>query len=372
MEYAMSNSSLVTRVVRNGKAHLVIDFYFTDSNGNRQRYRRDADAQTLTAARAEAQRLIDLAASTGSPYPRERRFTLGRFVAEVYRPLFVSRLRPGTRERYERILRRQVLPYFDATPLAEIDGMMVRRFDTWLQAEHRLKSPKHIVTMLRCVLRAAVESGELEEYPTRLPTYSHARKLPSCPSMEEIRLLLEHCTTAWLRTAVALMAYAGLRVSEARALRVLDVDLERGVIFVRRTFSGEANGGEIIDATKGGDQRAVPIAEMLRPYLVEAIRGKLPHAPILVSADGRIPRRQRVYDRLRRAAERAGLGVISPHKHRHAFCSALVRAGANVEAVRLLAGHSDLKTTARYLHAVRGDLQAAVVSLGQAVGNGKR
>lgn len=364
----MSKNSLVKRVVRRGETRLVIDFYYTDSDGKRQRYRRDAEAKAVAAARAEAQRLVDRAAATGDPYPRERGWTLGQFVERTYVPLYLRRLRPGTQQRYATILRLQVLPYFSSTLLDEIDGPMVRRFDAWLQTEHRIKSPRHIVSMLRAVLRAAVDSGDLEEFPAKLPTYRQARKLPSCPTLAEIQLLVEH-TSGWLRTAVALMAYAGLRVSEARALRVLDVDLGRNVVYVRRTFSGDKNGGEIIDQTKGGDQRAVPIAEMLRPYLVGAVSDKLPHAPVLVTGDGRIPRRQHVYDRLVRAAKRAGLEPVGPHKSRHAFCSSLLRGGASVEAVRVLAGHSDLRTTSRYLHAERGDLRSAVASLGQPVGN---
>jgi integrase len=364
----MSSNSLVKRVVRNGTTHLVIDFYFTDTNGKRRRYRRDAEAQTLTAARAEAQRLVDRAAATGDPFPRQRGCTLRQFVERTYVPLYLRRLRPGTQERYDTILRLQVLPYFGSAPLDEIDGPMVRRFDAWLQTECGIKSPRHIVSMLRAVLRAAVDNGVLEELPAKLPTYRQAQKLPSCPTLEDIQLVLEH-TSGWLRTAVALMAYAGLRVSEARALRVLDVDLARNVIYVRRTFSGDKRGGELIDETKGGDQRALPIADVLRPFLEEAVRGRPARSSLLVTLDGRTPRRQHVYDRLRRAAKRAGLDAIGPHKGRHAFCSSLLRGGASVEAVRLLAGHSDIKTTSRYLHAQADELRAAMASLGQRMGN---
>jgi site-specific recombinase XerD len=45
---------------------------------------------------------------------------------------------------------------------------------------------------------------------------------------------------------------------------------------------------------------------------------------------------------------------------RHYFCSTLVRRGASLEAVRLLAGHGNLHATQRYVHAAGGELTAAI------------
>jgi site-specific recombinase XerD len=62
--------------------------------------------------------------------------------------------------------------------------------------------------------------------------------------------------------------------------------------------------------------------------------------------------------------ERHNLPERSFHSLRHFFCSALVRGGVNVEAVRILAGHSALNVTQRYVHAQAGDLRAAVACIG--------
>ncbi|RYZ64835.1 MAG: site-specific integrase [Proteobacteria bacterium] len=51
--------------------------------------------------------------------------------------------------------------------------------------------------------------------------------------------------------------------------------------------------------------------------------------------------------------------------HRH-LCSTLIRHGGKVEAVRMLAGHSKMAMTARYVHATSSDLQAAIAKLGSA------
>jgi site-specific recombinase XerD len=50
---------------------------------------------------------------------------------------------------------------------------------------------------------------------------------------------------------------------------------------------------------------------------------------------------------------------VDLHALRHFFCSTLVGLGANLEAVRLLAGHSKLTMTQRYVHATGAELAAA-------------
>jgi integrase/recombinase XerC len=67
-----------------------------------------------------------------------------------------------------------------------------------------------------------------------------------------------------------------------------------------------------------------------------------------------------VLSSLKALERRQKLPERSFHALRHYFCSTLVRRGASLEAVRLLAGHGDLQTTQRYVHALGGDLKAAI------------
>lgn len=71
---------------------------------------------------------------------------------------------------------------------------------------------------------------------------------------------------------------------------------------------------------------------------------------------------------LGRAARRAGLGNVTPHVLRHSAAKLRRTAGASIEDVQQLLGHSSMATTARYLARLEGEQdagwQAAAALLG--------
>ena len=346
----------VRKVVRGGKSHWIIDFRFRDREGREQRYRRDATAQSAGGARAEAERLKRFAAEMGSLELRAAAPTFGNFVDTTFRRAYMpTHCRPATRERYEALFRQGVLDAFGARHLDGIGARDVRAYTADLAAR-RIQARNHL-SLVRTVLRAAVEYGVIDKMPDLPPLPRQSRKLPDAPSDEDIAVLLANAR-GWLRVAVALSVYAGLRMGEARALAVRDVDFKRDVILVRHGLSAD----EVV-APKSGHERVVPLALELRVVLEEAVRLRLSQARIVVNERGETPRRQRVLGAFKRLEQTLGMREWSFHSLRHYFCSTLIRRGASVEAVRLLAGHSKLEVTQRYVHATAADLQAAIARL---------
>ena len=72
----------------------------------------------------------------------------------------------------------------------------------------------------------------LKNFRPRIPV-KEARYL----NLEEVRKLLLHVEERPYEVAVWLGIYMGLRIGEIQALRWEDVDIDQGVLHVRRTYS---------------------------------------------------------------------------------------------------------------------------------------
>lgn len=356
------NASGIRKETRGGKPHWVIDFRFTNKDGKRVRFRRDAGVQLQNAAFVEAKRLMARAAETGTveddmPAEKPAIVTLAVFVTSTFETQFMPSFRPATAVRYRALLKQSLLAFFGPKALDQIGPSEIRSFAATLQ--QRGVQTKGAVTLVRTILRTAHESGHLDELP-QFPRglAKTSKKLPDAPSPQDFEVMLT--AGGWLGLAIMLAGLAGMRSGEVRALEVRDVDFDGHRILLRRALS------EDVSLTpKSGDDRVVPLLPELEERLRVAVRSKLPKARIVLDENGETPRRQKVLYAFKKFLKTSGLKERSFHSLRHYFITELVRRGAGLEAVRMLAGHSKLETTQRYVHAIGDDLKAAMGKLGK-------
>jgi integrase/recombinase XerD len=210
---------------------------------------------------------------------------------------------------------------------------------------------------LRGFFRFLVREKVIVEDPTTLvdrPKVS--RKLPRVLSFDEVERLLaapdRTTDRGCLHAAMLHLMYAsGLRVSELCALRLADLDLQRGVV--------TANG-------KGGKRRLVPVGEVALEHAsryLESVRGRsaAPGETVLfVSPRGGRFSREGFLKMVRRYAVEAGIVPLpSPHRLRHSFATHLLRGGADLRAVQAMLGHADLGTTEIYTHVAQDHVREA-------------
>lgn len=221
------------------------------------------------------------------------------------------------------------------------------------------RSLARLLSSLRCFFRWLVREGKILEDPTALiESPKTGRALPYSLTEQEVEGLLAAPDTDNARglrdRAMLELAYAsGLRVSELVALRLEQLDLNRGLIRIMG---------------KGSKERLVPMGDeaghWLRLYLSESrpalLKGHAESPPALfVSRRGKGLTRQMCWHFIKRYALTAGINKpISPHTLRHAFATHLLNNGADLRAVQLLLGHSDLSTTQIYTHIAQARLQA--------------
>ncbi len=346
------NYGPVRKVRRDGRVIWVIDFFWFDKSGRKQRYRRDAHVQTRESALLEARSLQERAHRDGSLALKPATPTFRSFVEGSFRELRLPHFRQSTRTRYEALLGQGLLDHFGSMRLDAISNDAMHAFAAKLAA--RKVQLKGALTLLGTILRSAFELGLLDTMQRIPRLWKESRKLPSAPSLDDVARLVASAR-GWLRTAIALAAYAGLRSGEVRALEVQDVQLADGHLLVRRALS-EAE----VTTPKSGHERFVPIGALLKPVLEEAISTRAPKARIVVTSKGTTPSRQAILGRLKKLEAKIGMHGWTFHQFRHAFCTGLLRSGANVEIVRGLAGHASLAHTQRYVHAMGADATAAM------------
>jgi integrase/recombinase XerD len=116
---------------------------------------------------------------------------------------------------------------------------------------------------------------------------------------------------------------------------------------------------------KGNKERLVPLGELavewLEKYFKHArseLAGEQQYDAVFLSSQGGMMTRQNFWYSIKRYAMLVNIqSELSPHTLRHAFATHLLNHGADLRAVQMLLGHSDLSTTQIYTHVARARLQ---------------
>jgi integrase/recombinase XerD len=135
----------------------------------------------------------------------------------------------------------------------------------------------------------------------------------------------------------------GLRASEAVGLKLNQMDLKVGYVRIMG---------------KGGKERIVPAGEYARDRMTLYLKagrprllGKRASYYVFVGRGGKPLTRQRLWQLFKSYARAAGITFkVSPHSLRHSFATHLLEGGADLRAVQMLLGHSDISTTQIYTH----------------------
>jgi len=176
-----------------------------------------------------------------------------------------------------------------------------------------------------------------------VPLPKQPQKLPEILSREEVWRLLAAPPHPRHRLLLTTVYAAGLRVSEAIALKVSDIDADRMTI--------------LIEQGKGAKDRYVPLAARLWQDLRAYWKTAPPQVWLFANRPGTRPIDITAQKICTLAKLRAGIqkqGGI--HALRHAFATHLLEAGTDLHTVQRLLGHRQISTTMRYFHLSQGRL----------------
>jgi integrase/recombinase XerD len=215
------------------------------------------------------------------------------------------------------------------------------------------RSPRSIARAVACYrgfYRFLLLDGRLAASPANELRPPRAwQLLPRFLSIEEVDRLLAQPDTVTPRgirdrALIELLYATGLRVSELVGLRSADINIEASYL----TCSG-----------KGDKQRMVPIGDEAAAWVARYLRDARPlllkrrtSPRLFVNArGGGALTRMGFWKILRTYGRGAQLTrSLSPHVLRHSFATHLLERGADLRAIQMMLGHSDLSSTQIYTH----------------------
>ena len=217
-------------------------------------------------------------------------------------------------------------------------------------AEEEGKKPASIsrsIASLRSFYQFILKRKKIKVDPTKdVKSPKIEKRVPSVLSSKEVELLLEQPKAVDLKgirdKAMLEFAYAtGMRVTEIINLNLEDVNLKEGYV----------------SCTNANKQRNIPLGAIsinalkeyikkARPYLIKSEDEK----SLFVNINGKRLTRQGFWKIVKFYKEQAHIDKdITPHVLRHSFATHLLQNGADLKAIQVMLGHSDISSTQVYM-----------------------
>ncbi len=211
------------------------------------------------------------------------------------------------------------------------------------------KSVNRKVTSLKSYFKFLMREGEVDVNPVDgVPTPKLPKKLPVFVRDSEMELLLDEIPFSedyvGRRDKMILELFygSGMRLSELVALQDRDFDLKQGLVKVTGKFN---------------KVRLIP----MYPSLVLLVKNYIDFRNIIFGKENIFAfflteKGQGVYHKLIYRVVNKYLTLVttlhkkSPHVLRHSFATSLLNAGADLNAIKELLGHSNLNATQVYTH----------------------
>lgn len=279
-------------------------------------------------------------------------------------------LKPSTRKTYTSDFTLHIKPHLGDVRIDQLTTQMIRSWRADLvekvAAANAAKTFKGNATkqdgrstaarayrLLRAMLNTAVEDDLIPFNPCRIRK-GGSYESPERPTLTP-REVEELCNVVpkHYRVLTLVAAYSGLRIGEVCELRRSDIDLEQGLIRVRRGVY-HANGQTIVSTTKSGaGVRDVPIPAFLQEELSKHLRLSAsidPRALVFTTSTGRQANLS-APAAIRKGMARIGRPDVTTHDLRHTAGTLLTQNGANLREVMRFLGHSTSDAAMRYQHA---------------------
>ncbi len=152
------------------------------------------------------------------------------------------------------------------------------------------------------------------------------------------------------KNCILLELYMGLRVGEALALQIGDINLQRNIISINKTLTTDIDNQVCIGSTTKtyAGQRELPIPDLMRDFIIEQIEIAKDHKNhmLFTTPEGRLVLNSTVNRQLKNVAKQLGIETpTSTHVLRHTYGTRCIESGMRAVALQRLMGHTDINVT---------------------------
>lgn len=320
---------------------------------NENKQRRKSGFKTLRDAKA-FKRSAELAVENEDYVaPEKAKRTIGEYGAGIV-ALLEKTGKPSHGRDIESAWRVHVLPKWGGYPLNAVTWSKVQAWVNGLRdgtepsTKGREESASVILRafgLLKTIYESANRDGMTKNMPCRdvkLP-----RKVPAKHVYLTVDQLYALADAAGEhRNLILFLGIMGLRIGEARALRVEDINFENGKIWVGSSISRSNNWEETIPKTDMG-RRELVAPPIILDALKEECEGKNGDDFVFTESDGSHLRdlKRTASGWYKRAIEKSGVPSVKIHELRHTAASIAVSSGASVKAIQKMLGHKSASMT---------------------------
>ncbi len=266
---------------------------------------------------------------------------IGKWLKEKEGEIEKNDFAPGTLHPYRSYAKNHYLPFFKGTSVKEIGEHDIRRFHKSLSKSLSSHYRHNIYTGLKTFFLWLEEAGEIKKAPKfkkiPRPVGRPLKPLAFQDQQKAIdRIPAEH------QDLFRFCSEAALRMGEACALHVGDIQIKRGKAIIRWAYSGN----KLRSITKGRTARESTLSDLALEIARRNMKDKLPSAFLFTWGRARGYKLEFMRKIWRRYS---GVESTCEEAMRHSTLTDLADQGASAYDIQDIAGHKDIRTSQAYV-----------------------
>ncbi len=281
-------------------------------------------------------------------------------------------VRPLTAQNYAQQLEKHLYPAFGEMFTEDITPEQVQEY---LNARQHLaqETQQKQMNVLRMILDMAVEDGLIQRNPVKSKkvhlTNSHKTEREPLGRAEMLQTLakIPNVKTVTDRCFIAIQALHGMRPCEVLGLKWADIDLEQGIIHIRRNVTHPMRNLPIVGDPKTKlSKRDIGISQIALPYIQEAKKKAVRESDFLFGGTEPLSYTQH-RQMMRRISKQMDMKGITGYTFRHTVITDIYEATHDANIASAVAGHSKTSITMnRYAHARKHSAEQGIHALDEA------